>query len=67
MYTYNTECERCANIIELEFKEVAKIPHSFSLDDSKEFTKRLITVLIDMPQPINKTNGMEEILLLILQ
>ena len=64
MSAYNSERKRCSNIIELEFKEVAKLPPSLSLDDGKKFTKRLITVLRDMPHPINKTDGMVEILFL---
>ena len=67
MSAYNSERKRCSNIIELEFKEVAKLPPSFSLNDRKKFTKKLITVLRDMSHPINKTNGMADILLIIPQ
>ena len=64
MSAYNSESEQCVNIIELNFKEVAKLPPSYLLDGGKKFIKRLITVLIDMPHPINETDGVAYILLL---
>ena len=64
MSAYNSERKRCSNIIELEFKEVAKLPPSLSLDDGKKFTKKLIILLRDMSHPINKTDRMADILLI---
>ena len=51
-------------VIELDLKEVSKLTPSLSLNDGKKFIKRTINFLRDMPHPINKTNGMAEILLL---
>ena len=41
MSTYNDKRKRCAKIIELEFKEVTKLPPTFSLDYGMIFTKNL--------------------------
>ena len=60
----NAKFERCEKVIKLDFKEVAKLPPSFSFDDVKNFTKQLITVLRDMPHSVNKTDGMADILIL---
>ena len=64
MSAYNTKHERCEKVTELEFKEVAKLPPSFPIDDGNKSTKKLITVLRDMPHPINKTDGMADIMIL---
>ena len=67
MSAYNFRRERCAKVIKLEFKEVANIPPSFSLEYVKKFIKRLITVLKYMPHAIIGTNNMADIFLIIPQ
>ena len=66
MSAYNADREICAKIIELEFKEVAKLPPSFSLDYGKKFTKTH-----QRPprhaSPHQKTDGMSYMLLIIPQ
>ena len=37
MFVHNAKHKQCAEVIEHEFKEVAKIPLSFSLDDVKKY------------------------------
>ena len=63
MSAYNKERERCVNIIEQEFREVTKLPPSFSLDEGKKFIKRLTTLLRDLPSAANDDEGMADILL----
>ena len=48
----------------MDFKEVAKLPPSFSLKYGNKFIKRPIPILRDIPHPINKTNGMADMLLI---
>ena len=64
MSAYNTGRKNSVKFIEQDFKEAAKIPPNFSLDDGKKLIKRLTTILRDMTHSVNKNYNMEEILIL---